>query len=208
MFQTHEATLPLLAHLVQLCETCWCCPTQRRATKNTGTVFHRLNKGTGGSIILVATTRLHLFFVCELGWLDNRKIAVRFPERHESFILSKENNQLFGTMNLVFIRQKDNVYVFVRFCAGKGTRDNLSLRPGPTKRNQNAHTAGLLLNRWQSSVGQEISRTFWNLIRKYRVHSSPVIVLILRQFNPVQDLLSYLFKTPFNIVFPSKTRSP
>jgi hypothetical protein len=67
MIQTREATQALLAQLVQFWETCWCRPSQWRATQVTGKVFHCLKKGIVGSIILVAWTRLHLFFVCEMG---------------------------------------------------------------------------------------------------------------------------------------------
>jgi hypothetical protein len=57
-----------------------------------------------------------------------------------------------------------------------------------------------------SSASVEISRILWNMKIHERVYKSPPLVFIVSQINPVQAILSYLFKIHFITPLPSTSR--
>jgi hypothetical protein len=49
---------------------------------------------------------------------------------------------------------------------------------------------------------QELSSVLWNPKVHYRVHKSPLLVLILNYIDPVHTISSYFSKIHFNIIHP------
>jgi hypothetical protein len=58
-----------------------------------------------------------------------------------------------------------------------------------------------------SSAAQEIKSVLRNEDVHYSLHNSPLIVLVLSQINPVQELTFYFRKVVLNIILPYKPSS-
>jgi hypothetical protein len=57
------------------------------------------------------------------------------------------------------------------------------------------------------SATQEFSNILWNTNVYCRLQKSPPLALILSQMNPFYNILSYLSKIYFNIIFPPTSTS-
>jgi hypothetical protein len=83
-----------------------------------------------------------------------------------------------------------------RFSPGKGKCSRLTVKFGDFVLKHGAESF------FSSSRGQEISRGSF-----LYVHSSPLIIPLLSQINPVYDLIPYFFTIHFNITLLSTSRS-
>jgi uncharacterized membrane protein len=80
-------------------------------------------------------------------------------------------------------------------CGAKNSKENDSMKKSPS---------------WKAdshSDGKEICRPEWNPKFHYRVYKCPPLDLVVSLLIPVHTLTFCFFKTQFNIILPSTTRS-
>lgn len=73
--------------------------------------------------------------------------------------------------------------------------------------NKYLHESESFLTSCGSSAPKEMPSILYNLLFHHRVHKSSLLVLILRNINPVHTLLPYFFKIRFNTIVSFSSRS-
>jgi len=94
---------------------------------------------TKGSWVLSYSLQGHVcIFSLLVSWdnwtIEKRRFDFRKGKRFSSF--PKQVTSFSAQWTSYSLDHEDNISVFVRSCEGKGTRDDLTLRPSPRKRNQ------------------------------------------------------------------------